>query len=347
MARDPIFRNSSRKRKGISWSVCHSLQASSILTNHFAIELPDTLYQYSIEGLVTDAQNDDGYSPAAAKRRELADLAVAHSTFLGSRAGTFATDSLGKIVAWFPVPKSSQNSGADIQEDEVVENITFPLRQRPGAQTISTQTVELKYVGRILVPKFTRACAGDIASLPLDLHGTSTTTGVSTIDVVQAINIIIGHGARTPLVRTYQMGSNRFFTVSNDGAFDVGSGLVGRHGFFSTLRLCMGQPLLNISTAASAFYPDNVPLEEYMQTLCNKSSPNDIFTSQDVGRLSSMLKGVRVRIAHENRPKTITNIALPSESPSGKLFQDSNGRQTSVAAYLKSSPQTLTLSWIL
>jgi hypothetical protein len=337
---------------------------SAVFTNHFAIQLPQSdLYEYKMEGIITETQRDEKHIPASAQRRDLMDRAIQHSSVLGHSLNTdsFATDGLEKIVAWkiLSVPSSDARI---VPPGETIEKISIPIAVRTGEDD-KTQIVELKFMGTISVSNFNKACDGKIDQLPLRLGG----HGEHTMTPVQAINIIIGHGVRTsnPIgqngaTQVFQIGSNKFFSshVSNTagrpdargsaGTFAIGNGLIGRFGFFFTLRLTMGRPLLNISTAASAFYDDDINVAEFMRLFCNKSQTEG-FSRGDVESLRGVLKGARVRIDHEKRVKTITDVAMSNNTPRAIVFQH-KGQNMSVAAYLRAergelSPNTVMSTW--
>jgi len=300
----------------------------AVFTNHFALTLPKgNLYHYKIEGLVTKQQREEKDIPPAYRRRELMAKAITQFTVLNQSqySSSYATDGLENIVTWKALPRT------DAARKDVVEAISIMMPTRQASQEANSRSLCLKYIGIVPMAKFCNACEGTINELPLQF----SCAGV--MSPVQAINTIIGHAAwmhqANGGVGAFQVNGNKFFGSDADNTFEISPGLVGRHGFFFTLRLSMGRPLLNISIAASAFYEDGQGIAHFMCTFRDKA-PTDAWTDADVKYLKASLKGVRVFINHENRIATITDIAGFDETPS-RVNLDDKGRPTTVAKYLR------------
>ncbi|KAL1798315.1 hypothetical protein ACET3X_002352 [Alternaria dauci] len=298
-----------------------------VFTNHFAIELPTKdLYEYKMQGIITREQAEEDQVPSTARRQELMQQAIDNSSILRSARGTYATDEMEKIIAWVPLPSTNQ-AGDELQSIQITIQ---PARQ--GREAI-TRDVKLVYVGTVPVAKVVQACSGDIQNLPLEPKGD---TGMNAIE---AINLIIGHSARNPAsdagVTNFRLGGNKFFSTDNGSEIDLNSGLVCYKGFFFTLRHGMGKPLLNVSSAATAFYKHNICVSDFMKQFCGIGFNSKIrFTDADLRNLKEALKGVRVNIRHENRMRAVTDIAGLDEYPSRLKFVDPTSGTISVADFL-------------
>jgi hypothetical protein len=110
---------------------------SAIFTNHIAVELPQSdLYEYKMEGIITETQRDEKHIPASAQRHDLMDKAIQRSSVLRHSLSTnsFATDGLEKIVAWkiLSVPSSDARM---VLPGETIEKISIPIAVRKGKTT--------------------------------------------------------------------------------------------------------------------------------------------------------------------------------------------------------------------
>jgi eukaryotic translation initiation factor 2C len=297
-----------------------------VFTNHFAIELPtEDLYEYKMEGIITTEQAEEDQVPTTARRQDLMREAINNSSVLRSASGTYATDDLEKIIAWTPLP-STDKVGGELQSIQIVIQ---PSRQGHAA---ITRELKLIYIGRVPVAKVAQASSGDIQDLPLESKGE---TGMSAIE---AMNMIIGHSVRHPLrvgARIIRLGGNKFFSTDAQSTIDLHCGLVCLKGFFFTLRHGMGKPLLNVSSAATAFYKPNIRVSDFMKQFCGINNTNKrSFSNADLARLKNALKGVRVSVRHENRVRTITDIATLDQNPSRLTFTDAASGVISVADFL-------------
>jgi eukaryotic translation initiation factor 2C len=301
-----------------------------VYTNHFAIELPTKdMFEYKIEGIVTPEQEDEERIPSAARRQELMEMAIASSTMLQNAGDTFATDCMEKIVAWTPLHQTDGNNAS--AHGALLEDIQITIPSTRQGQAAVTRTVQLKYIGLVPIKTLTKACSGDIDALPLV---PKAPTGMT---VVEAVNIIVGHATRSPTpggqVQTFRLGGNKFFSTSAPSTIDLDYGLECCKGFFFTLRYGMGKPLLNVSTAATAFYK-SISVAAFMNQFCKIGGQKTNFTAADLKNLRAALKGVRVSIKHENRTKAITDVADLTVTPSGTSFTDKNNVVQTVYSHL-------------
>jgi len=301
-----------------------------VYTNHFVIELPtQDLFEYKMDGIITAEQADEERVPAAARREELMQMAIGNSTTLRSAGRIYATDGMEKIVAWKPLfPEQDGNTGNANVNSENIQLMIRPARQNVPAAYLN---VQLRYVGTIPINKLISACSGDVVDLPLEPKGA---TGMS---VVEAINIIVGHATRNPgagqAVSTFRLGDNKFFSTQDRNTINLGFGLVCHRGFFFTLRHGMGRPLLNVSTAATAFYRPDMSVADFMQAFCGINHYKTTLTAADLDSLRAALKGVRVSIPHENRTKAITDVADLHMVPRSVNYTDAANQPWNVASH--------------
>lgn len=305
----------------------------TIYTNHFAIDLPDKLYQYKILGLVTDSQAIEDKKPTRGRRMELMDLALKASEILTKHRKEYATDNLENIISWkdLSLYRSGKpvaaDPGAIVAEFDIV---TSSAHANKNGEPVEAKKMELqlRFEGEIPVKKIKEASSGKIDHLPLD------PTGANTMTIVQAVNIIIGESARSPNgpMRAFQIGSNKFFSGDISDRKSLGLGLTCCNGYFFTLKHGMGQPLLNVSSATSAFY-DKITVAEFMRLFCEKR-PGQPFDDRDLAVLKHVLRKVRVEIMHEdNRVKSIDGLS--KQPPSSLQFTMADDKKISVADYLK------------
>ena len=96
-----------------------------------------------------------------------------------------------------------------------------------------------------------------------------TSTNVNTaytdkVPVLQALNIYLGHYAKSsPTVTT--VGSSKSFSISQASPkWDLGAGLSALRGFFSSIRVATCRILVNVNVSRGAFY-DAIPLDQLIQ----------------------------------------------------------------------------------
>jgi eukaryotic translation initiation factor 2C len=127
---------------------------------------------------------------------------------------------------------------------------------------------------------------------------TSTTVNTAYMDklpVLQALNIFLGHYARSsPAIAT--IGSSKSFSLTQSAPkWDLGAGLSALRGFFSSVRVATCRILVNVNVSYGAFY-DAIPLDQLIQ----KYGPANQFNR---AKLQSFLKRVRVRVIHLREKK--------------------------------------------
>lgn len=135
---------------------------------------------------------------------------------------------------------------------------------------------------------------------------TSTTVSTAYADklpVLQALNIFLGHYAKSsPSVAT--VGSSKSFSLSEDSPkWDLGAGLTALRGFFSSVRVATCRILVNVNVSHGAFY-DAIPLDQLIQKYGSAQQFNRV-------KLQSFFKGVRVRVIHLGEKKNRAGESIP------------------------------------
>ena len=135
-----------------------------------------------------------------------------------------------------------------------------------------------------------------------------TSTNVNTayadkLPVLQALNIFLGHYAKSaPTVAT--VGSSKSFSLAqNSPRRDLGAGLTALRGFFSSVRVATCRILINVNVSHGAFY-DAVPLEQLIDRYGSAHGFNRV-------KLQAFLKRVRVRVTHLGEKKNKAGESIP------------------------------------
>ena len=147
---------------------------------------------------------------------------------------------------------------------------------------------------------------GTLTVAELTDHLTSTNVNTAYADklpILQALNIFLGHYAKSsPTIST--VGSSKSFSLAqNSPSRDLGAGLTALRGFFSSVRVATCRILVNVNVSHGAFY-DPVPLEQLINRYGSAHAFNRV-------KLQAFLKRVRVRVTHlgEKKNKAGESIA--------------------------------------
>lgn len=127
--------------------------------------------------------------------------------------------------------------------------------------------------------------------------------------VTQAVNTIIGYAARSASEKIFQIGTNKFFSTETNSELEPG--LIGRKGFFFSLRHGLGMPLLNISSVAGALFEKNT-VADFIRYYTGKRTG---LADADRKALREVLKGVRGAIIHEQgriRALPMSQLTVPA-----------------------------------
>jgi hypothetical protein len=295
-----------------------------VATNHFAVTLPELgLHQYTVIGMedevVQDSESDDGdeaNKPSRARKAALMDKVMQVSVFLGAQRQHFVTDQQGIIISWKDL--SAWNGAQAIKSGEILEEVS--IVDKPATNTLSPvmKTLEIVYNGKIPVRSFAQACTGNISALPLERNADLAWERTTTITTPHAINIILSETARRSGQSIFQVGAKKTFLLASRTFLEPG--VSAYKGFFSSVKYGMGVPLLNISTATSAFY-DAERVDNFIRQYVRGDDALKV------------LKGVEVLIFYqENRQKIIKEFGKP---PGQQMFKTKEGGLISVLEHLR------------
>lgn len=123
------------------------------------------------------------------------------------------------------------------------------------------------------------------------------------LPVLQALNIFLGHYAKSsPTIAT--VGSSKSFSLGEASLkCDLGAGLSALRGFFSSVRVATCRILVNINVSHGAFY-DAIPLDQLIQRYGSANQFNR-------GKLQAFLKKVRVKVTHLKERKNRAGESIP------------------------------------
>lgn len=162
-------------------------------------------------------------------------------------------------------------------------------------------------------PKIYRVTCQATGSLqPSDLFSYLSSTSAmamfeSKAEILQAMNIVMGHSPKSDR-SIASVGASKHFSVHPDSAerFDLGGGLQVLRGFFVSVRTATARLLVNVQVKYAACYEEG-PLKTVISAYQNANS-------QNLYKLESFLKRVKVRVMHIQRKnkvriKTIAGLA--------------------------------------
>ena len=110
-------------------------------------------------------------------------------------------------------------------------------------------------------------------------------------DVIQALNIIVGHNPKAA-TRIASLGSSRHhdWQAAQSERIDLGAGLLAIRGFFLSVRSATGRLLLNVQVKHAPFYQTG-SLVQLMTLFMQSNGPNK-------AKLQRYLKGLSVNVTH-------------------------------------------------
>ena len=139
---------------------------------------------------------------------------------------------------------------------------------------------------------------GTLTVSELTDHLTSTNMSTAYADklpVLQALNIFLGHYAKSSsMIAT--AGSSKSFSLDPDSPkFDLGAGLSALRGFFSSVRVATCRILVNVNISHGAFY-NAIRLDLLMQKYATAHNYNRV-------KMESFLKRLRIKVTHLGEKK--------------------------------------------
>ena len=147
---------------------------------------------------------------------------------------------------------------------------------------------------------------GTLTVSDLSDHLSSTNVNTAYADklpMLQALNIFLGHYAKSsPVVAT--VGASKSFSLSPGAKhFNLGVGLSAIRGFFSSVRVATGRILVNVNVSHGAFY-DTIRLD-------NLISQYGAAHGTYPAKLQPFLKRVRVKVIHLAEKKNKAGESIP------------------------------------
>ena len=183
-----------------------------------------------------------------------------------------------------------RNLGIDATEFLVQYRAENEDDPRPNA---TTYRIRLEPTGTLTVAQLTE-------------YLTSTNLSANDGDklpTIQALNILLGHFAKSTSNRA-TIGSSKSFSLGQNAAKrDLGAGLTALRGFFSSVRVATCRILVNVNVSHGAFY-DPIPLDQLISKYGMANRMNRV-------KLQSFLKRVRVRVIHLPEKKNKAGQVVP------------------------------------
>jgi eukaryotic translation initiation factor 2C len=210
--------------------------------------------------------------------------------------------------------KSTLISRKVLDPDSLEQGLTYRAEgEDEAAPNAKIHRIKLEFTGTLTVSEL------------MDYLASTTLSSVyaDKLPMIQALNIFLGHFAKTTPGMATVGGSRTFFADTQDtraSKWDLGAGLIALRGFFSSVRAATCRILVNVNVSHAAFYAA-IPLEDLIQTYGGARGTNLV-------QLNSFLKGVRVKTVHlpekKNkagepivRAKTIFGLAYPKKDGHG------------------------------
>jgi hypothetical protein len=302
----------------------------SVLANYFKVELPNALlHKYVVSVKVSDDDVTDGEDAPRGKREERMSWFVENSKYLRNAEEHFATDGLSIIIAWEEVGKLGRGTAS--HDLEVLDYQTRVVRE---AKTLSSGTkldefaerYTLTYHGKVAVEDLVKASQGDISTLPLPAN-----IGLAR----QALNIVLSKATLSSTQHPFQIGSNKYFTETSSKLLE--NCILGCKGFYSSFKTGMGSPLLNVSTATTAFY-EPMSVAKFLKTF------RPVAKLECSRAAKAALIGVKVRI--KNQGDKIKAIKEFGRIPSEQTFWRAENDEPTVLEHIQENKRlTPTVYW--
>jgi hypothetical protein len=275
----------------------------TVYTNHFAVKLPETaIYQYQVIGM----NSADKKAPPREKRKSMMDEFITSCRSLHLNRNDFATDGMSLIVSWVDLrPLFGVNFANAPPKTELFSQdllLRAASKKNPGKYPEQKRTLKLMYMGVVPTNELIRASKGEAAHLLVEpqeeIEADANDERVHTISATHAINLIIARSTRATDHSVFQVGRNKLYLETEKE--DIGSGLVAYKGFTSTLRVGMGEPLINVSLATTAFY-SSIYVDEFLRAT-NRAG-------------QAALVNVRVKVKYSGIIRTIRSFGefVPTE----------------------------------
>jgi len=250
----------------------HVTTDTQVINNHFQITLTpgQVLYEYEIQGL----QNLSSRLTAP-KKLVLIKRMIELSPPLRNHLNDIGFDNERKIISLIALNCSGVQPGqSSIVDSQIISdydpNTAGQVRQQLSLDLVFTREFRLDGLNNFV--------SGT------DKHYRET-------GAAQAMNILVARAVRDAPNDTFQAGDNAFFTPSQTHALSDKHGLEAIRGFHSGVKPGNGSVLLNVNTAFSAFYKEQL-VSDYITNWKSTNFARDR-SAQD------HLRGLRVRIMYD------------------------------------------------
>jgi eukaryotic translation initiation factor 2C len=239
----------------------------TLWANYFEMKSRDDLlvYRYSIE-IQPDAR---GKTPVGKKLKRLIEVLL-EEHFPAYRTH-IATDYKSTVISRIDLPNLESSYS-------VVYRAEF--EDEPGPRAV-TYRLRLQNNGTVRVSEL------------LDYLTSTQASAVfgSKDEIIQALNIIVGHHPKTAL-SIFSIGANKHFELhpARTEKMSLGSGLEAVRGFFVSVRAATARILVNIQVKHAACYLEG-PLVQLMAAYLHENNDS-------MAKLEHFLKKVRVQVKH-------------------------------------------------
>ncbi|KAK2810484.1 hypothetical protein FQN50_002973 [Emmonsiellopsis sp. PD_5] len=255
-----------------------------------------SLYRYSVEVLPdSDRKTPAGggqqrTGPVGMKLKRIIELLI--DQVFGKHRDEIATDYKATLI-----------SSVDIEVNDTDKMVIYSTEDEAVSQTVKLFKVRVRLTRRLEV--------GDL------LDHLSSTNGsdmfLAKEEVIQALNIVIGHYPKTKMDICNIGANNHFLLDKNDvEKTSLRGGLESLRGFFISVRAATAQMLINVQVKHTACYREGSLIDVINQWLSHNN--------QNMPKLSSFLKGLRVSTTHlknvKMRPRRILGLAAPDDGMS-------------------------------
>ncbi|KAK2802442.1 hypothetical protein FQN51_004505 [Onygenales sp. PD_10] len=266
-----------------------------LYANYFGLGVKEglSLYRYSIEVLPdSDRKTPAGggqqrTGPVGMKLKRIIELLI--DQVFDKHRDEIATDYKATLI-----------SSVDLEVNDTDKMVIYSTEDETVSHTVKLFKVRVRLTRRLEV--------GDLLDYLSSTNGSDMFLAKE--EVIQALNIVIGHYPKTKMDICNIGANNHFLLDENDiEKTSLRGGLEALRGFFISVRAATARMLINVQVKNTACYQDGRLVDVINQWLKHNN--------QNMLKLSSFLKGVRVSTTHfknvRMRPRRIIGLAAPDD----------------------------------
>ena len=260
--------------------------------NYFTLVFPPdlALFRYDVEILPDDA----GKKPTGKRLKRLIKLMI--EEHLSAYRSITATDYKSNLICRVELPIEEEPYHVGYRNEKELDS-------SPNARAYQ---VRLRNTGILRLSELMDYSMSTQASALLE----------SKEQMVQALNIVVGHHPKTSL-GVLSVGANKHFDVSTAGveSMSLGAGLNAVRGFFVSVRAATARLLVNVQVKHTACY-DEGPLGQLILIYLQESGRNMVKLANFLTKLRVQVTHIvkKTRSGHEiPRIKSITSLATPGD----------------------------------